>query len=114
MLPQTKETSSSHSVSSGVKNARGLRTCWVLNLLANKFTVILIFQQWKYDRTPTICFLFRAQYTNFSKKSDTPLPHFISNQCLLVSSLWWDIIATMLLNLGWGELGVCPPLKKHQ
>lgn len=69
MLPQTKEILSLHSVSSGVENARGLWTCWALDLLVNKFTVILIFQQWKCARTTTICFLFRAQYTNFSKVS---------------------------------------------
>ena len=102
MLPQTKETPSLHTVSSEVENARGLRTCWALDLLANKFTVILIFQQWECARMTTICFLFRAQYTNFSKESDIPFPLFISNQCLLVRPPWWDIIATMLLNFGGG------------
>lgn len=111
MLPQTKETSSLHSVSSEVEDARGLRTCWALDILANKFTVILIFQQWKCARTTTICFLFRAQYTNFSKESDIPLPLFISNQCLLVRPPWWDIIVTMLLNLRGGDWGFALYLK---
>lgn len=111
MLPQTKETSSLHSVSIEVENARGLQTCWALDLLANKFTVILIFQQWKCARTTTICFLFRAQSTNFSKESDIPLPLFISNQCLLVRPPWWDIIATMLLDLGGVDWGFALHLK---